>query len=347
MRKFLNVPVVVALLVLLALALFSSTYTVRFTEVAVKTRLGAAGEGAVKDEPGFAWKLPYPFEEVTKYDTRIRLVQGQSETQQTADDFQVIVEAFLTYRVSDPLKFFRSFSGAGDRASDHYARAENGVLRDLLRSALGVTSKYSMDELFTPDPGASKLPELENRVRLLLEEGGESGAALDEYGIEVVTVGIDRIILPEETTDSVITRMGASRDRLAERFESEGRSEARAIEAEAESNADKILAFARRRADEILARGEAEAAPYLAAQNINPELAVFLQNINLMREAMAKKFTLIFSTSDYGMQLFDPDIIKSGDGLLPIPRPDGRALPDGQPDEQPEGQPVPDAGAGE
>ena len=153
-----------------------------------------------------------------------------------------------------------------------------------------------------------------------LVDGGQGGNPLSDYGISVTFVGIDRIVLPEDTTDAVITRMGANRDRLAERYESEGRSQARAIEAKARSDADKIRAFAQRRADEIIAKGEAEAAPYLAQQNVNPELAVFIQNIRMMRESMAKKFTLIFSTSDYGMQLFDPNILKNSQGQLPIPR---------------------------
>ncbi len=318
MKKFTKfLPVIVMLVLIVALLMFSATSIVRFTEVGVKTRFGEAK--AILNEPGLKLKWPYPIEEITKYDKRIRLVEAQSETQQTADDFQIIVQAFMTYRVTDPLKFFRSFSSAGSRPIDHFRMAENDVMRDLLRSALGETSKFRMEDLFSVDANGSKLPRLEEQVAALLKEGGESGQALADYGIEVVTVGIDRIILPEETTDSVIKRMGAVRDRLAERYESEGRSQAQAIEAEANANAEKILAFARRRADEILARGEAEAAPFLAQQNVNPELAVFIQNINLMKDAMSKKFTLIFSTSDFGMQLFDPDVIKGTGATLPVP----------------------------
>ncbi len=308
------------MLFFLALVAFSATYTVRFTETAVKTTFGKAGEKSIITEPGFHWKAPFPFQSVTKYDTRMRIVQARSETQQTADDFQVIVEAFLTYKVVDPLKFFRSFSNAGDRPIDHYIKAENSVLQDLLRSALGVTSKFSITDLYSPVSGQSDLPELESQVFALLTQGGQGGDPLKDYGIAVTFVGIDRIVLPEDATDAVITRMGANRDRLAERYESEGRSQARAIEAKAKSDADKIRAFAQRRADEILAKGEAEAAPYLAEQNINPELAVFIQNIRLMRESMAKKFTLIFSTSDFGMQLFDPNILQKSQGNLPVPQ---------------------------
>ncbi|MGV6814752.1 MAG: SPFH domain-containing protein [Phycisphaerales bacterium] len=311
---------VFAVLFVVVIGLFSASYTVRFTETAVKTTFGSASENSIVSEPGFHLKWPYPIQNVTKYDKRIRIVQTRSETVQTADDFQIIVESYLTYRVEDPLKFFRSFSNAGDRAFDHFKKAEDDVLRDLLRSALGETSKYKMSQLFTTQEGASVIPQLETEVFSLLMDGGHGGKPLQDYGILVTAVGIHRIVLPEETTAAVINRMGANRDRLAERYESEGRSQARAIEAEAKSNADRIRAFAQRRADEILAKGEQEAAPYLAQQNINPELAVFIQNIKLMRESMAKKFTLIFSTSDYGMQLFDPDVLQQSQGELPVPK---------------------------
>ena len=35
-----------------------------------------------------------------------------------------------------------------------------------------------------------------------------------------------------------------------------------------------------------------------------PELAVFLKNVELVREALAKRITLVFSTSMPGMELF-------------------------------------------
>ncbi len=316
--KRLTIPVF-GFLFFIVIVLFSASFTVRFTETAVKTRFGSANENSIITEPGFKWKWPYPFESVTKYDKRIRIVQTRSETVQTADDFQIIIESYLSYRVEDPLLFFRSFSNAGERAFDHFRKAEDDVLLDLLRSALGETSKYKMSDLFTSESGSSVIPEIEKQVLDLLVSGSNGGKPLADYGILITSVGIHRIVLPEETTGAVINRMGANRDRLAERYESEGRSQARAIEAEAKSNADRIRAFAQRRADEIMAKGEAEAAPYLAQQNINPELAVFIQNIKLMRESMAKKFTLIFSTSDYGMQLFDPDVLKDSEGKLPVP----------------------------
>src|SRR6185295_11334456 len=115
-----------------------------------------------------------PIQSVTKYDTRTRFLQTKAEQQQTADSRQVTVEAFCTWRVSDPLQFFKSFSNAGDRAQDHYDKARS-TLSANLRSALGEISRYSMGDLFTPDTKASKLAELEQRILATLRAGPQDG----------------------------------------------------------------------------------------------------------------------------------------------------------------------------
>lgn len=325
------------ILFVLAIVAFAFTYTVRFTEMAVVTTFGRAGEHAVKEEPGLKFKWPYPIQSVTKYDTRVRVLQTRSQTQQTADDSQIIVEAFATWRVSNPLWFFQRFSNAGGRAVDHYAAAED-ILQTTLRSALGETSKYRLDELFNPDASRSKLGELEGRILALLasdmgvvssmDEAGAGPRGLAEYGIEVTLVGINRIVLPEDTTSKVIERMGANRDRLAQELESQGTARATAIRAKAEADARKIRAFAQRRAAEIRSKGEDEAAEFLAQQASDPELAIFLQNVQMMREAMAKRFTLVLSASDFGMGLFSPTALEgleAGEFPIGLPR-DGELI---------------------
>ena len=54
-----------------------------------------------------------PLIEVKVYDTRARLLQLPGETQQTADDRQIVLEAFVTWSVADPLVFYQRFGGAG------------------------------------------------------------------------------------------------------------------------------------------------------------------------------------------------------------------------------------------
>lgn len=317
LQKYIIYPL--ALLFVLAVVSFTVTYTVRFTEAAVVTTFGSAGsESSIKREPGLYWKWFYPIQSVTKYDTRTRFVNTRSESQQTADNFQIVVEAYCTYRVDDPLKFFQRFSNAGDRPEDHFAKAEETV-RSLLRSAMGETSKYRMDELFTPRVGGSKLPELEAQIASLLTSGQADADQLSDYGIEVTNVGINRVVLPEETTSSVIKRMGSTRKRLADELQSRGDAAQIAIEASARADAARIEEFAKARASDIRAQGELQAAKYLAEQQTNPELAVFLQNLEMMRNAMSRRTTLILSANDFGLGIFSPDILRDlGEGEFPV-----------------------------
>jgi modulator of FtsH protease HflC len=155
--------IIVAVLFAAALLSYMFAYSVRFTEAAVLTRFGKADADAVKREAGLYFKLPYPIDNVTTYDTRTRVLPVKLETQQTADDRQVIVEAFCTWQVSDPLKFFQRFSNAGERAEDHYTAAET-ALKSNLRTAMGLVSRYRMNELFNESQGGSKLPELESEA---------------------------------------------------------------------------------------------------------------------------------------------------------------------------------------
>ncbi len=331
----------VILLLVLALGSFMFTYTVRFTETAVVTTFGSAGEGSVQSEPGLKFKFFYPVQSVTKYDNRVRHLKGRSATQQTADDSQIIVDAFAAWRVSDPLKFFQRFSNRGPRAEDHFRAAEE-ILRDTLLSAMGEVSKYRMDDLFTPEVDGSRLPELETRILRLLNEGRRaeaapadatgaasgqasgpaSGEGMAAYGIEVVMAGINRIVLPQETTTKVIERMGANRDRLAQELESQGQARATAIRAQAEADARKIREFAQARAAEIRALGEYGAAESLAAMNQNAELAVFLRQMELMSEIESAKLTLVMGSEDFGLGVLSPQLLK--DVLTPGPRLPGR-----------------------
>lgn len=304
--------VVTGVIVLFVLA-FMTTYTVRFTESAVVTTFGKADEKSIVREPGLGFRFPYPIQTVTKYDTRNRVIESRPETQQTADKRLIVVTAFLTYRVSDPLKFYQSFSGAGSQAAAHYKAAEK-AMQDKLRFALSQTSRFRMDQLFSAGDTQSALPDLEKSILEQLSAKASDSPALSNYGIEPVLVGISSVRLPEDTSKAVFNRMGETRKRLAQDAVSKGLAESSRIRSEADSAAQKILAFAERRAKAIRGQGDQEAAQYFARQNTNPELAVFLKNLDFMREAMAKNVTLVLPTNLPGLGLLNPDALS---GLPP------------------------------
>lgn len=301
------IPIALTVIFLLALLSFTVSYSVRFTEAAVVTTFGKAGETPVR-EAGLRFKWPYPIQTVTKYDTRTRLLQNRAEAQQTADDRQIIVESFLTWRVSEPLEFFKRFSNSGSRPEDHFESAER-TLRSLLAGAMAETGRYSLSELFTPEANSSKLPELEARILAALQAPDERGMSLSSYGIEPTGVGIHRVRLAEETTRAVNERITANRERLAKELESAGDAEAQAITAKAESDRQRILDFAARRAAEIRAQGDIAASQYVERMNSHPDLAVFLKNLDFVRSAFSSRTTVILSTDVPGLNLIDPEAL--------------------------------------
>lgn len=303
--------ILMAGVVIAVLVSFTVAFTVNHTEAAVVTTFGKAREGDVKRDPGLFFKWPFPIQSVTKYDTRVRILSLRVETQATKDNRQVAVEAFCTWRVSDPLKFFQTFSNAGERPEEHFLRAEE-ALKANLRAAAGVVSNYTMEELFSTGGGTSKLPELEQRMLAAFREASDrEGSRLEDYGIEAVDVGMTRILLPQEVTKAIFDRMKSSRMRLAREIESQGQAQAQAIRDRATADAAKITAFAERLAQDIRTRGDREAAPFLKQMDANPQLAVFLQNMDFIRQMNPRTTTLVLPTSMPGLGLVMPDALQA------------------------------------
>ncbi|MFN7020928.1 MAG: SPFH domain-containing protein [Phycisphaerales bacterium] len=315
--------IIVIALIVIAFLGFMVTYTVRFTEKAVVTTFGRADENSVKGA-GLRFKIPY-VQSVTKYDTRARYIETAQETHQTADNSQILVTAFMVWHVNDPLQFFKSFSG-GDSERDHYKTAETALLTKL-RSAMSEVSRFGFGELLSPDEKKSRLAELESNMLKAIEQSSGPEGTLNELGVRVAYVGINRLGLPANTTRTVFARMNAERKNLADKAISEGEAEANSLISSAESDKKKIESFADRLALDIRRQGEIEASEWLKQMRTNPRLAVFLRNMELFRAFNGSRTTLVFPTSMPGLEVSRPDALRS---LRPgeIPAPDLSRLMD-------------------
>ena len=89
---------------------------------------------------------------------------------------------------------------------------------------------------------------------------------------------------------------------------------AAAIKSRAEQDAKRILAFAERRAAEIRELGERESAPFLKQMSANPDLAVFLKQMDFMGSLVSKRTTVVLPTTMPGVDAISPEYLK---GLKP------------------------------
>ncbi len=275
-------------LLVAALAAQMFLYQVRYDQVAIRTVFDRADADSVQDTPGLKWKLPWPIHQVTHYSKRLQLLEDKLEELQTADGKSVIVRTYLTWRIADPLAFYVTLKDPAE------ARRQ---LAGRLREVRGIISGYRLDQLVNEDRTRLALDTIEEEARQALATSlTEAG-----YGLEVGTVGIYRIILPESTTAKVFETMIASRERLAENALQEGQAQASAIRSEAEGARDRILAFADRRAQAIRSQGDREASREYEGFAQNEEFAIFLRRLEALEKMLGHNTTFVLSAESLGI----------------------------------------------
>jgi membrane protease subunit HflC len=309
MKKEINmkrpIVIVTGIALLFILLLFSTTYTVSFHEVGIRTRFGQTTEDSIVREAGLHFRLPFFADSVVLLDTRTKIHQSPLETLQTVDGQQIVVKSYLLWRINTdamaPLDFYRSYGTAESATS-----TIDGQFRD----ALSALSSYSFEEL----TGAqNKLADAEESILARL-------TSLKETGIVPVSVGINRLLLPPKTTTAVLQRMQASRDTLAEQRRSKGMADAEAIRAEAKAKHDKIMAFTSQRADQIREEGELQAAEYLQQMGEDKDLAIFLAWLDAVETSLSENTTLVLETNVAPFHLME---LKPSNATNAIPLPKG------------------------
>ena len=301
------IVIVTGIALLFILLLFSTTYTVSFHEVGIRTRFGQTTEGSIVREAGLHFRLPFFADSVVLLDTRTKIHQSPLETLQTVDGQQIVVKSYLLWRINTnamaPLDFYRSYGTAESATS-----TIDGQFRD----ALSALSSYSFEEL----TGAqNKLADAEESILARL-------TSLKETGIVPVSVGINRLLLPPKTTTAVLQRMQASRDTLAEQRRSKGMADAEAIRAEAKAKHDKIMAFTSQRADQIREEGELQAAEYLQQMGEDKDLAIFLAWLDAVETSLSENTTLVLETNVAPFHLMELNPSNTTDAI-PLPKGSG------------------------
>jgi membrane protease subunit HflC len=314
--------IVIAAGVVLAFGINMATYQVDFNERAVVATFGSVSEeGGVVEQPGLKLKWPAPIQTVTVYDSRSRVLEVVGLQVPTADDASLVVDAFLTWRVSDPRAFYSRFNSGSDDPEGQY-EAANELLQGRLRQSIDEVSAFTLSELFTTAASGSALPALEERIRervtrLVADEAGGSA------GVEVGTVGVSRLVFPEAVSEQVIARMQAFRQSDAERASREGEAAAATLTEEARADSQAITDFARAEAEAIRARGEEEAAPYYRVMSDYPELARFLKQTELLRsDGLGRGMTLVLEYGSLATELFDGEYLSRLQRLPSPPAPD-------------------------
>lgn len=275
-------PALVGLVIALVV-LSSCMFIVRERDAVLVFALGEVRKTLT--EPGLYFKLPPPFETVTRLDKRLQTIEtNDPERIQTAEKKNLLIDSFVKWRIDDPRLFYVTF-GVNDRAAVERLQAQ---IRDALNASVNVRT---VKEVVSTE-----------RDRIMREILNNVQLRAKPLGVQVVDVRLRRIEFAPEISESVYRRMEAERKQEANRLRASGAADGERIRAQADRQRQEMLAQAYAQAQAVMGEGEGVAAGvYAGAYGKNPQFYEFYKSLEAYRSAFrGERDTLVISpNSDF------------------------------------------------
>jgi membrane protease subunit HflC len=255
-----------------ALAILSSTlFIVDQRQYAIVFALGEVKQ--VISEPGLHVKLPQPFQKVVFLDKRIlTLDTPEADRFITSEKKNILVDAFVEWRINDPRLYFVSFGGDERRAQERMSQIIKAALNEEI-------TKRTVRELISGERG-----KVMDAIR------AKVGAEAKQIGADIVDVRLKRVDYVEQINNAVYDRMKSERAKVANELRSTGAAESEKIRADADRQRTVILADAYRDAETVRGDGDAKASQiYADAFGQNPEFFKFYRSLEAYRTSFRNR----------------------------------------------------------
>ncbi len=304
-----NTKAIIAGLIVFGLLIVSSSmfYIVDETQQVIITQFGDPVGDAITD-PGLHWKVPF-IQKANYFDRRFLEWDGLANQVPTRDKRFIWVDTYARWRISDPLLFFQRVTderGAQTRLDDILdGETRNAVARHDLVEVVRTSNRDPDSVQVDIDSDEAVLAQIQVGRSAITEEIHEAaqGRATD-LGIEILDLRFKRINYVDEVRRDVFNRMIAERNRIAERYRSEGEGESARIDGERERELQRIQSEAYRTAQEISGVADAEATRiYAEAYNLDPEFYAFIKSLETY-ELTADESTIMILTTDSDLLRF-------------------------------------------
>lgn len=293
--------IILAAVILVFIVWFGFTFRLREGSCAIVLRFGAPRSQVT--EAGIHMRLPWPFETVTDYDSRLQYLETAYLETITGDKRNIIIQPYIIWRIEDPLLYHNSVGASGN--IDSY-------IRDQVFSATNsILGGYDLSNIVSLESESIKTEEIQQAITDTV-----AAKCRANYGIEVLNVRILRLSLPDTNLQSVFDQMTAERQKDIDTILANADRDANRIMTEADAQAASIIADGTTKAAEIKAAAEAEVASiYAAAQDANLELYTFLRRLDTAVSSVGDSTVLIVDTDTYPFTVLrDYSDMLSGDG---------------------------------
>lgn len=243
----------------------------------------------VVETPGVSFKIPF-IQSSSSLPKALQIYDIPKSDVITKDKKSMIADAFVLWKISDPVLFTRHLNG-------QVAQAQSRISASVFSSMKSVISNMDQSEI------------IENRDgKLALDISGNIGGSLDEYGIEVLAVETKSLDIPDDNKQSVYERMISERNNIAASYTAQGNSSAQKIKNDTTKEVSVMKSKAKADAEKIKAEGEAQYMQILSGAYNDASKADFYNFVRSLDAAKASlksgNNTLILDKSSPISQIF-------------------------------------------
>ena len=314
---------------LVALAALNSAYVVDQTEHAVVTQFGGkpvkvivshpdgadagtvdrlretyAQEGvSLSNGAGLYFKIPF-IQGVHKLDSRLQRWNGFPEQIGTKDKRYIWADATARWYIEDPLLFFRTLR------TEQQAHAKlDDVLDNLVRTKI---MKRDLIEIVRTDNRPMQVLEeelrettnmgtvQEGRAKIVAEITNEGRESCRQYGIGIHSDGLllKGLTYVQEVKEAVERRMVSERERIAEKYISEGKGAYASIMGDKNRVIDSITSTASRKAKEIEGTADGQVTKIKSVFDRDPDFYGFKRRLELYENTIGSDTKIIIGTDN-------------------------------------------------
>lgn len=269
---------------------------------------------------GLSFKIPF-IESVDVIPNQLLLYDLPASDVITSDKKTMIVDSYVLWQIDDPLKFAQTLSGSVSNAERRidtivYNATKNTISNmkqdEVIVSRDGkmtVTVDQTDADLTGNDlelPAEKEVIEIKSLTEEIMEQIGH---VEEQYGIEIVTVEVKKLDLPDDNKQAVYTRMISERENIAAQYTAEGASQAKMIENTTDKEVAIMISDAQAKAEAIIAEGEAEYMRILSEAYSDPEKTdfySFVRALDALKVSMTgENKTVILSDDSPIAQIFN------------------------------------------
>lgn len=266
----------------------NSMFMVSQTEQAIVLQFGKPER--VEQTPGLKFKLPF-LQNVEYYDSRLLDFDAETKEVIAADQKRLRVDAFLRYRITDPLRFKQSVTDERTMRS-----RLNSILESSLRQALG---NVSLSDVIS-DKRSQLMQQIKDLVNDQTSGKTEDGKKTSGgFGVEVVDVRIKRADLPPANSEGIYKRMQTERTKEANQYRAHGAEDAQKTRSSADKERTILLAEARKQSEIIRGEGDGQATRIFAeAFGQDQEFFQFYRTLQAYRKTLSERDTTLVLSPD-------------------------------------------------